>query len=218
MTPTTRRFLAVLAVLGVLGAGCGDDDTDDADGGISVADAWARATAPDAPTAAFYATIRNDTDDTDTLTGATTDVCDVVELHTMTMVDDVMSMMPADATELTVDAGETLVLEPGGLHVMCMGLREQLVVDQLVVGVVGLGIGRVRRGVEAAQHGAGPVEQQVSQRRAQAGQQLALPLERLEVEGPSVVRLQDHRHNLPVASVNDGAPQPVRSRHGRIPR
>ena len=132
MTPTTRRFLAVLAVLGVLGAGCGDDDTDDADGGISVADAWARATAPDAPTAAFYATIRNDTDDTDTLTGATTDVCDVVELHTMTMVDDVMSMMPADATELTVDAGETLVLEPGGLHVMCMGLREQLVVDQAV--------------------------------------------------------------------------------------
>ena len=74
MTPTTRRLLAVLAILailGVLGAGCGDDDTDDADGGISVADAWARATAPDAPTAAFYATIRNDTDDTDTTGTAT---------------------------------------------------------------------------------------------------------------------------------------------------
>ena len=129
MTPTSRRLLPALALTALLLAGCGDDD---ADGGVSASDAWARSTAPDAATAAFYLEIRNEADAPDVLTGAATDVCDMVEIHTMTMVDDVMSMMPADAEELTVDAGESLILEPGGLHVMCMGLREPLVVDDQV--------------------------------------------------------------------------------------
>ncbi len=129
MTPTTRRLLPALALTALLLAGCGDDD---AGGGVSASDVWARSTAPDASTAAFYLEIRNDADAADALTGAATDVCDMVEIHTMTMVDNVMSMMPADAEELTIEAGESLILEPGGLHVMCMGLREPLAVDDQV--------------------------------------------------------------------------------------
>ncbi len=38
-----------------------------------------------------------------------------------------MQMRPAEPAELAVPAGGTLVMEPGGLHVMCIGLRSPLV-------------------------------------------------------------------------------------------
>lgn len=130
MTALRARWLLVAILIAVVAAGCGDDDA--SDGGLTASDAWARATAPDAATAAFYVEIDNDTDASDTLTGAATDVCGMVEIHTMVMEDDVMSMMPAEQGDRTVGAGESLVLEPGGLHVMCMGLQSPLEVDDAV--------------------------------------------------------------------------------------
>ena len=56
----------------------------------------------------------------------------MVEIHTTVMEDDVMSMMPATEADVTVDAGDSLVLEPGGLHVMCMGLQSPLEADDAV--------------------------------------------------------------------------------------
>lgn len=44
---------------------------------------------------------------------------DRVEIHTMIMVDGVMRMRRMD--KLIIPAGETVTLEPGGLHLMMMG-------------------------------------------------------------------------------------------------
>ena len=38
------------------------------------------------------------------------------------MVDGVLEMQPLDPQRIELPAGETVVLEPGGLHVMAMGL------------------------------------------------------------------------------------------------
>jgi copper(I)-binding protein len=63
----------------------------------------------------------------DTLVSASTDVADSVELHETNMADDgTMSMQRAPGFDLPAD-GE-LVLEPGGKHIMLVG------VDQLDVG------------------------------------------------------------------------------------
>ncbi len=110
----------------VLGA-CSDDDD-----GVSIDDPWARPTAPSANNAAFYGILANDADDDDRLVGAASDRCGVTEIHQTTMEDGVMSMSEASADLLAVPSGETLTLEPGGLHVMCMQVTSPLVEGETV--------------------------------------------------------------------------------------
>ncbi|WP_084399227.1 copper chaperone PCu(A)C [Henriciella aquimarina] len=59
-----------------------------------------------------------------TLTGVTSDVAETVETHTMEMVDDRMTMRPVDGFE--IKAGDTLVMDRGGNHLMLFGLQEDL--------------------------------------------------------------------------------------------
>jgi copper(I)-binding protein len=51
-------------------------------------------------------------------------VSDVAELHTHIKDGEVMRMRQVE--DIPVKAGETVVLQPGGLHVMFMGLHEGL--------------------------------------------------------------------------------------------
>ena len=53
------------------------------------------------------------------LVSAQTDACRVIELHESVMNDGVMSMQQL-TDGMVVGAGETVVLQPGGLHVMCI--------------------------------------------------------------------------------------------------
>lgn len=64
----------------------------------------------------------------DTLVGASTDVAGVVEIHEMSMVNDVMSMRPLEGG-LVIASGEIGALEPGGVHLMMMDLPEALEAD-----------------------------------------------------------------------------------------
>lgn len=100
-------------------AACSSDD-----GAVTLDDAWARPTAPDTDTAAFYVTVENNSGDADRLISAFSPRCTRTELHQTTMQDDVMSMGEADPFDLTFNDGDQLLLEPGGLHVMCMGVTE----------------------------------------------------------------------------------------------
>jgi copper(I)-binding protein len=62
----------------------------------------------------------------DALLGASVDGCQVIELHDMFMDGDVMIMRPVEGGEIPIPAGETVALQPGGLHVMCIGKEAPL--------------------------------------------------------------------------------------------
>lgn len=102
-------------VLLLIAAGCSDGDPD----GLRLDDPWARPSPTVATTAAFFVSIENYSDAPETLVSATTEACRVTELHMSSMTDGVMSMQQmADGIE--IPASTTVVLQPGGLHIMCI--------------------------------------------------------------------------------------------------
>lgn len=76
-------------------------------------------------TGAAFMVIANSGAENDVLLSGKTDVAEVVEIHEMEMVDGVMEMRPL-ADGLTIPAGGEETLEPGGYHVMLIGLTEDL--------------------------------------------------------------------------------------------
>ena len=85
--------------------------------------AYARSTGPSAPTGAAFMHITNDTGQDDVITGVMSDAAAKVELHThMADGDGVMRMVHVEAG-FHIAAGETILLERGGKHVMFMGLN-----------------------------------------------------------------------------------------------
>lgn len=58
------------------------------------------------------------------LTGASTDIADTVELHTMSMEDGMMRMRQVDRFEVTEET--PLVLERGGRHLMLFGVHPDI--------------------------------------------------------------------------------------------
>ncbi|HEU5317600.1 MAG TPA: copper chaperone PCu(A)C, partial [Chloroflexota bacterium] len=100
-------------------------------GGLVLEDAWARAAtatwdADGAPSAngAVYLSIRNAGSQADRLTGAACGAAQTVEVHRSAMEDGVMRMRPAGEVEIPPHG--RVALEPGGLHVMLIGLRHDL--------------------------------------------------------------------------------------------
>ncbi len=130
--------LTLAACGGSSSAGTGDSSVDpsavvSASGEVEVGGAWIRPTPPISNIGAFYLTIRNDGASPDRLVGATAPRCAEIEIHqTETDEDDVASMGEATADQLTIEAGRSLVFEPSGLHVMCLGLDEPVEAGQLV--------------------------------------------------------------------------------------
>ena len=122
-----------LLALALALAACGGDAPDDTPSDAPVVSAnffgldgaYARA-APAGGTSAVYLDLVNDTDADVTLLSASTDVAGVVEVHrTETGADGLTSMAPVEGG-LEVPAGETVSLEPGGLHVMLLDLQRDL--------------------------------------------------------------------------------------------
>jgi periplasmic copper chaperone A len=116
-------------------------DDDDA-GALEVSDPWVRATIAvddsgemngdsemDRITGAFM-TIRNGTDVDERLIRASTDIAGAVEIHETTIENDVMRMRPVEGVD--IPAGGSVALEPGGLHIMLMGMGQDLVPGDMV--------------------------------------------------------------------------------------
>jgi copper(I)-binding protein len=96
--------------------------------GMHVVGAWARPAAAGMPNSAAYGLLLNLTDSDDVLVSASTDAAEVAELHQMLMTDnDVMQMRPVEGGIL-VPAGGIAQLQPGGQHVMLIGLTQELVI------------------------------------------------------------------------------------------
>jgi len=84
----------------------------------------ARVPVPAVANGATYMTLTNDGDTDDTLVSAGTDIAESVELHETTTQDGSMSMQEVDGID--IPAGDDAVLEPGGLHMMLIGVTEDL--------------------------------------------------------------------------------------------
>lgn len=93
-------------------------------GDIDIRQPWARASAGAGKTAAAYVTIVNG-GAADALIGATTPVAARAALHGHQMDGDMMKMRPIDRVALA--PGATVILAPGGIHIMMFGLIRRLV-------------------------------------------------------------------------------------------
>jgi copper(I)-binding protein len=78
---------------------------------------------------ALYLVITNEGDDADRLVSVTTDAAEFVEVHQVNMDNNVMQMNPLH-DGLEIPAGEEVVLEPGGHHIMLIGLTESLIAGE----------------------------------------------------------------------------------------
>ncbi len=118
-----RNFTAIaaLALLTLSGGAFAQQAADM----IEVEDPYVRAVPPGQPNSASFMALTNSDAQGHALVAAESPVSKVVELHTHTMVDGMMRMRPVEKIELP--AGEQVALQPGGLHVMLIGLQQKLV-------------------------------------------------------------------------------------------
>lgn len=118
-----KRFMvmmagaALLASAGTLLAGNAADE-------VMVSDAYARAVPPGQPNSATFFSIMNHSSKARALVGASSPAAKVVEIHNHTMNNGMMQMRRVDKIDLP--AGETVKLQPGGYHVMMIGLQQDL--------------------------------------------------------------------------------------------
>jgi copper(I)-binding protein len=92
---------------------------------LQVSAPWARPTPPGAQVGAVYFAVINRGVKEDQLQSLSTPAAASVEIHETQMVKGVMQMRPVAA--LVCPAGSTVKVEPGGLHVMLLGLKQPLV-------------------------------------------------------------------------------------------
>ena len=117
-----RRTLPLMAVLvlALVAGSCGGQD----DAVLNVVDAWSRPAT--GPNGAVYLTIEAGVADT-ALTGVavSSDVAAMAQIHQTVIRDDGtmgMTMIP----DVKISAGSTVMMVPGGVHVMLMGLEKPL--------------------------------------------------------------------------------------------
>lgn len=130
----TRLTLAIAAVfLAVTPATAADHGTghkmnmpESMSGKITIKSPWARASI--GKNGAAFVTLVNAGNTDDKLIGATANISRRVELHTHKMDGNIMRMRQVENVPLP--AGSTVMLKPGGHHVMFMGLTRELVEGQ----------------------------------------------------------------------------------------
>ena len=93
-------------------------------GTIRIIQPWARATAGTATVGAAYMTLDNTGPKADRLIEASSAVAAKTEVHTHIIEGDIMRMRAIDGVDLP--PGETVEFQPGGLHVMLIGLTAAL--------------------------------------------------------------------------------------------
>ena len=91
---------------------------------LAVTDAYTLAVPPGQPNSAVFLTMTNDSTRSRALVAGTSPIAEVVELHTHTHEGDMMRMRPVSRIE--VPAQSAVRLQPGGFHVMLIGLKGDL--------------------------------------------------------------------------------------------
>jgi copper(I)-binding protein len=94
-------------------------------GPIRIEGAWARATPPGGKVGGAFITLLNTGDVPDRLVSASSAIAERVELHTHIMNGNVMRMREVEGG-IPLPPGETVKLQPGGFHIMLLGLNQGL--------------------------------------------------------------------------------------------
>ena len=116
-----KHFLK-LFVLALLLSAC------EANHSVAVLDAWARANAPGQTVGAAYMTLISAQDST--MVKVEADIAGTVQIHSMSMENNVMKMRMLE--ELPLPAGKAEKLAPGGFHLMLFDLKKPLTAGESV--------------------------------------------------------------------------------------
>ncbi|MFZ4406295.1 MAG: copper chaperone PCu(A)C [Paracraurococcus sp.] len=98
-------------------------------GELTITRPWTRAAGQNGTGAGFLG-IGNAGRAADRLIGASAPIARVTEIHTHVREGDILRMRPVEAIE--IPAGQTVTLQPGGFHLMLIGLKEPLIQGQAV--------------------------------------------------------------------------------------
>lgn len=109
---TAAACTLVVALL----AGCGQS------GALTVDEGWARAVPPGKTVTAGFAVLNNHTASDCAIEAVSSPQAERVELHSTAVEDGVMRMRPMQSPAIA--AGDSLLLAPGGNHLMLFGLGE----------------------------------------------------------------------------------------------
>jgi len=131
-TKNTVSLIAILAAGALALAGCSttastDNDTDDMASTattLTTTDAWVKAI--DSGMTAAFGMVENPTDREITIVSATTSASDMTELHETLENESGDMMMQEIDGGFTIPAGGMLMLEPGGNHIMIMGVADPI--------------------------------------------------------------------------------------------
>lgn len=97
---------------------------------LDVSNPWIRAVPPVVDISAAYMLLKNIATEDVVIVGVSSDVAEHVEMHSMSMDNDRMTMRKVD--EIRIPAGETKALEPSGWHIMLINLTRPLEVGETV--------------------------------------------------------------------------------------
>lgn len=122
MIRTRTLFIAMALAVVAIGGPLAAEVTA---GGLTISAPWARATPKGASVGGGYLKITNTGSEPDRLVGCTTTVSGRAEIHSMTMENGVAKMRRVP-DGLVIEPGQTLVLEPGGYHIMFLDLKRPL--------------------------------------------------------------------------------------------
>jgi periplasmic copper chaperone A len=92
---------------------------------IQISQAWARPTPPTAQVAAVYFSVSNHGTTEDRLLAVSSTAAGSVEIHETQLIKGVMQMRPVASVDCP--PGATVKVEPGGLHVMLLALKQPLI-------------------------------------------------------------------------------------------
>ncbi|MEO5558391.1 MAG: copper chaperone PCu(A)C [Dokdonella sp.] len=99
-------------------------------GKLGVTDAWIRAAPPGANAVAGYATLKNTGDEIISILTVQSDAFRMTSLHE-TLVDEGVSKM-RELHRLKIAPGETVQMQPGGMHLMLMQPRREILAGDKV--------------------------------------------------------------------------------------
>lgn len=121
-----RKLTTLIALVPLL-AGCAQS------GSVEITDYWVKSSelSTTGGMTAVYGTITNTTGEDVVLIGGTTAAAGVVEVHEMSMIGGEMKMQEIDGG-LVIPAGQSVMLEPGGNHLMLMMLQSDVLAGDTI--------------------------------------------------------------------------------------